>query len=54
MSSPTVLFILNEFLSQYAASRAIDGESERQKHCILLAFGPGLVAEMALLSTAPR
>lgn len=54
MSSPTVLFILNEFLSQYAAERRLGGESERRKHCILLAFGPGLVAEIALLSTTPR
>ncbi len=54
MSSPTVLFILNEFLSQYAADCRLGGESEQRRHCILLAFGPGLVAEIALLSTMPR
>lgn len=45
MSSPTVLFILREFWQQRAASAA----SGRQ-NCVLLGFGPGLVAEIALLS----
>ncbi len=46
MSSPTVLFILNEFMVQLA-------ESSRRKpgYCLLLAFGPGLVAEIALIQT---
>ncbi len=45
MSSPTVLFILNEFRKQ----RLAHPKAGRQ-HCILLGFGPGLVAEIALLS----
>lgn len=44
MSSPTVLFILNEFMTQTAES--IPKESS---NCLLLAFGPGLVAEIALI-----
>ncbi len=38
MSSPTVLFILERFLQQDAP-----------RPCVLLGFGPGLVAEVALL-----
>lgn len=45
MSSPTVLFILNEFRKQRDAS-----SNTQRQHCILLGFGPGLVAEIALLS----
>lgn len=41
MSSPTVLFILRQFMQQEPRSGA--------KHCLLLAFGPGLAAEAALL-----
>ncbi len=46
MSSPTVLFILNEFRQQ----RTRQQSSNRRQHCLLLGFGPGLVAEIALLS----
>ncbi len=46
MSSPTVLFILNEFRQQ----RAQGTQSKKRQHCLLLGFGPGLVAELALLS----
>ena len=45
MSSPTVLFILNEFQQM----RSIKSHVGRE-HCVLLGFGPGLVAEIALLS----
>ncbi len=45
MSSPTVLFILNEFLHLRSVKRDVGRE-----HCVLLGFGPGLVAEIALLS----
>ncbi|MFT5301812.1 MAG: alkylresorcinol/alkylpyrone synthase [Mariniblastus sp.] len=45
MSSPTVLFILQEFTD---AIRAADRSGEKS-NCLLLAFGPGLVAEVALL-----
>jgi predicted naringenin-chalcone synthase len=45
MSSPTVLFILNEFQQM----RSIKSHVERE-HCVLLGFGPGLIAEIALLS----
>jgi predicted naringenin-chalcone synthase len=38
MSSPTVLFILDRFLRQNAP-----------RPCVMLGFGPGLVAEVALL-----
>lgn len=44
MSSPTVLFILNEFMSQHA-----EMPKARPANCVLLAFGPGLVAEIALI-----
>jgi predicted naringenin-chalcone synthase len=47
MSSPTVLFILNEF-RQMRSNRG-DGGVE---YCVLLGFGPGLVAEIALLRVA--
>ena len=46
MSSPTVLFILNEFM----ASRS-DSSTDKPANCLLLAFGPGLVAEVALIQT---
>lgn len=42
MSSPTVLFILNKIMAS--------GRSERSKHAVLLAFGPGLCIEACLLS----
>ena len=45
MSSPTVLFILNEFRQMRSAKSPMG-----QEHCVLLGFGPGLVAEIALLS----
>ncbi len=45
MSSPTVLFILNEFRQMRATKSNVGRE-----HCVLLGFGPGLVAEIALLS----
>lgn len=45
MSSPTVLFILREFWKQRAAS-----STTTRQNCVLLGFGPGLVAEIALLS----
>ncbi len=45
MSSPTVLFIMEQFLDQHARSGAA-----HEGHAILLGFGPGLVAEVALLS----
>lgn len=44
MSSPTVLFILREFLER----RRLLG-SDKAANCLLLGFGPGLVAEVALL-----
>lgn len=52
MSSPTVLFILEQFRKQQA--KKVTGPqdasgNERGKYCILLGFGPGLVAEIALL-----
>jgi alkylresorcinol/alkylpyrone synthase len=43
MSSPTVLFILQEFQKRHA--------SVAGRNCVLLGFGPGLVAEIALLKT---
>jgi predicted naringenin-chalcone synthase len=45
MSSPTVLFILEQFLAQQSGTA-----TKRPTHCILLGFGPGLVAEIALLT----
>jgi alkylresorcinol/alkylpyrone synthase len=42
MSSPTVLFILNQLMR--------NGDSERAEHAVLLAFGPGLCIEACLLS----
>lgn len=53
MSSPTVLFILDAFTRQLASvkRRSSDDVSNGVggQHCLLLAFGPGLVAEVALL-----
>ncbi len=49
MSSPTVLFILNEFQRARAAANELTAG-----HCVLLGFGPGLVAEVALLSVPQR
>ena len=46
MSSPTVLFVLNEFMT----SRS-DSPTGEPANCLLLAFGPGLVAEVALIQT---
>ncbi|QDV24941.1 type III polyketide synthase [Aureliella helgolandensis] len=45
MSSPTVLFILREFLD----ARGTADQAGESANCLLLAFGPGLVAEIALL-----
>lgn len=50
MSSPTVLFILNEFQQARAAATQSSVTQTPARHCILLGFGPGLVAEVALLS----
>ena len=44
MSSPTVLFILNEFMTSRSES-----PTGKPANCLLLAFGPGLVAEVALI-----
>ena len=46
MSSPTVLFILNEFMTN-----RFDSPTDKPANCLLLAFGPGLVAEVALIQT---
>lgn len=43
MSSPTVLFILKEFMAQHTET-----PKAKPVNCVLLAFGPGLVAEIAL------
>ncbi len=48
MSSPTVIFILEAFQSQLNQP-----ESNRPANCVLLAFGPGLMAEIALLRYSP-
>lgn len=45
MSSPTVLFILQDFVT----AQFERGENTSGSNCLLLAFGPGLVAEIALL-----
>lgn len=55
MSSPTVLFILNEFQRARAAASEVPIAQLPiaqlpAGHCVLLGFGPGLVAEIALLS----
>lgn len=50
MSSPTVLFILNEFQQSRTATTAQVSTPHPAGHCVLLGFGPGLVAEVALLS----
>lgn len=47
MSSPTVLFILNEFTRQLDRESASAGKTS---YALLLAFGPGLMAEVALLA----
>lgn len=49
MSSPTVLFILEEFKRAISESTAIASKSP--KHALAIAFGPGMVAEVALLKT---
>ena len=49
MSSPTVLFILEEFKKAIADSTAT--ASKTPKHTLIIAFGPGMVAEVALLKT---
>ncbi len=46
MSSPTVVFILNEFMTQH-----VEVPAGKPANCLLLAFGPGLVAEIALIQT---
>jgi len=46
MSSPTVLFILEEF------KKAMNSKPDSAKHAIVIAFGPGIVAEAALLRWA--
>ncbi len=55
MSSPTVLFILREFQRARAAASEVPTSQLPASqlpagHCVLLGFGPGLVAEIALLS----
>jgi predicted naringenin-chalcone synthase len=45
MSSPTVIFVLEEFQK----IRSTTTTSKDLGHCLLLGFGPGLVAEVALL-----
>lgn len=49
MSSPTVMFILEDFMRQHA-----EAANDSDGYCVLLAFGPGLVAEIALLRAQPR
>lgn len=56
MSSPTVLFILERFRRQSqkrnCQTHAANGDAhDRGSYCLLLGFGPGLVAEIALLNT---
>ena len=48
MSSPTVLFILNEFQKSLKASQQTDSG-----YGVLVAFGPGMIAEVALLKSIP-
>ncbi len=48
MSSPTVLFILNEFVQQHRLQ-----QNKVPSAAVLLAFGPGLVAEIALIKVNP-
>jgi predicted naringenin-chalcone synthase len=48
MSSPTVLFILNEFVQQHQLQ-----QNRVPSAAVLLAFGPGLVAEIALIKVNP-
>ena len=48
MSSPTVLFILDAFGKQLGEGPTL--QAGQSQHCVLLAFGPGLVAEVALLT----
>ena len=47
MSSPTVLFILEEFKKALSASTVATAATP--KHALIIAFGPGMVAEIALL-----
>jgi len=50
MSSPTVLFILEEFRKTLSATKG-HGQTAKAtpKHALIIAFGPGMVAEIALL-----
>jgi predicted naringenin-chalcone synthase len=48
MSSPTVLFILKEFRRQAPAAVA-KSSSQPTQHALIIAFGPGMVAEVALV-----
>ena len=45
MSSPTVLFILEEFRKSMATAHP----AKTPQHAVVIAFGPGMVAEIALL-----
>ncbi len=45
MSSPTVLFILEEFRKSMATAHP----ARTPQHAVVIAFGPGMVAEIALL-----
>ena len=47
MSSPTVLFILEEF--KKALSESTASSSTDPQHALIIAFGPGMVAEIVLL-----
>ncbi len=49
MSSPTVLFILDQFKKTLLKSPPPKLKTPR--HALVIAFGPGMVAEVALLST---
>ncbi len=53
MSSPTVLFILERFRRQIARQstgpHGPDTDQRPTNYCVLIAFGPGMMAEVALL-----
>lgn len=52
MSSPTVLFILEEF--RKAISKSTARSTTDPRHALVVAFGPGMVAEIALLNTSSK
>ena len=52
MSSPTVLFILEEF--KQAISKSTKPHPKTPQHALVIAFGPGMVAEIALLKTSSQ